>query len=95
VSHRQLKTKKLELKNLPVLNFEFDREARAVYITIATGEVYKTKRISDSLFIDVDKNGKTLGIEILRVKSINITPLIKELAETYPIKDLLHLQKAV
>lgn len=50
-----------------------------------------TKRVSDSLFIDVDKKGKPLGIEILRVKGFRglITPVLKELTRTYPIKELL------
>jgi uncharacterized protein YuzE len=45
-----------------------DREADAVYIyfkDIAPGEVSKTISLNDSINIDLDSEGKTLGIEIL------------------------------
>lgn len=94
MSHKSLGIRQLTIENVPILNFEFDREVRAVYITVATGKVDHTKRISDSLMVDVDKKGKILGIEILRVKQVNIAPIIKQLAQNYPLKDLLHLQTA-
>ena len=79
------------MENIPIQSFEFDQGAEAVYLSVAEGEVDHTKRVSDSLFIDVDKKGKPLGIEILRVKGFRglITPVLKELTRTYPIKELL------
>ena len=94
MNRKTLGTRRLTIENVPILNFEFDREAHAVYITVASGEVDRTKRISDSLMVDVDKKGKILGIEILRVKQVNIAPIIKQLAQDYPLRDLLHLQTA-
>ena len=50
------------------MKITFDKEADAVYIylkEILSGEVAKTISLNDSVNIDVDKNGKTLGIEIL------------------------------
>ena len=74
-----------------VPSFEFDLETEAIYLSVAEGEVDHTRRVSDSLFIDVDKKGKPLGIEILRVKGFKglITPVLQELTKTYPIKELL------
>jgi len=47
---------------------EFDKEADAAYIyfkDISAGEVAQTISLNDSVNIDLDKNGKVLGIEIL------------------------------
>jgi len=47
---------------------EFDKEANAAYVyfkEIADGEVAETITLNDSINIDLDKNGKVLGIEIL------------------------------
>lgn len=79
------------MQNLPCRNLEFDLDTEAIYLSVAEGKVDHTKRISDSLLIDVDKKGKPLGIEILRVKDFKglITPVLKVLTRTYPIKELL------
>lgn len=91
MKRKRLKTQNVKLKNVPIQSFEFDPDAEAIYLSVAEGEVDHTKRISDSLLIDVDKKGKPLGIEILRVKGFKglITPVLKELTRTYPIKELL------
>lgn len=72
-------------------SFEFDQEARAIYLTVADGKVDRTKRISDSVFVDVDRRGRTLGIELLRVQGIQglLTPILDILAKTYPLKSLV------
>ncbi|MEK6888618.1 MAG: DUF2283 domain-containing protein [Nanoarchaeota archaeon] len=47
---------------------EFDKEADAAYIyfkDIADGEVVETVSLNESVSIDLDKDGKVLGIEIL------------------------------
>ncbi|MDO8508705.1 MAG: DUF2283 domain-containing protein [Nanoarchaeota archaeon] len=47
---------------------EFDKEADAAYIyfkDIENGEVAETISLNESINIDMDKNGKVLGIEIL------------------------------
>ncbi len=47
---------------------EFDKEADAAYIyfkEIADGEVSQTISLNNSINIDIDKDGKVLGIEIL------------------------------
>jgi uncharacterized protein YuzE len=91
VKRRILRAHRVKLENVPIQGFEFDPEAEAIYLSIADGEVDHTKRISDSLLIDVDKKGNPLGIEILRVKGFKglITPVLKMLTRNYPIKELL------
>ena len=46
----------------------FDKEADAAYIyfkDISAGEVAKTISLNESINIDLDAEGKTLGIEVL------------------------------
>ena len=50
------------------MKITLDKEADAAYIyfkDISDGEVEKTISLNDSINIDLDKEGKTLGIEIL------------------------------
>jgi len=50
----------------------FDKEADAVYVyfkDIAQGEVSKTISLNDSINIDLDADGKILGIEILNANA--------------------------
>ena len=51
-----------------MIKITFDKEADAAYIylkDILPGEVAETISLNDSVNIDLDKDGKTLGIEIL------------------------------
>jgi len=50
------------------MNIEYDKEADAAYIyfkEIEEGEVTQTISLNESVNIDLDADGKTLGIEIL------------------------------
>ena len=50
------------------MNIEVDKEADAAYIyfkEISPGEVKRTISLNDSINIDLDEEGITLGIEIL------------------------------
>ncbi len=50
------------------MRIEFDKEADAAYIyfkEIENGEVAETITLNDSMNVDLDKEGKVLGIEIL------------------------------
>ncbi|MBI2443424.1 MAG: DUF2283 domain-containing protein [Candidatus Levybacteria bacterium] len=50
---------------------KYDKKVDAVSIELATGKYSKSRKISDSILVDEDKNGKILAIEILDA-SINI-----------------------
>jgi uncharacterized protein YuzE len=50
------------------MRIEIDRESDAAYIyfkEISKGEVVRTISLNDSINIDLDSEGRTLGIEIL------------------------------
>ena len=50
------------------MKITFDKQADAAYIyfkEISKGEVTKTISLNDSVNIDLDSEGKTLGIEII------------------------------
>lgn len=50
------------------MRINLDKDADAAYIyfkEISAGEVEKTITLNDSISIDLDKEGKTLGIEII------------------------------
>jgi uncharacterized protein YuzE len=42
-----------------------DDEANALYFRFNSGEVARTVELTDSLFVDVDADGKTIGLECL------------------------------
>ena len=64
------------------MKITLDKEADAAYIyfkEISNGEVEKTISLNESINIDLDSEGKTLGIEILNA-SKNLTQSAMESA---------------
>ena len=62
---------------------EFDKEADAAYIyfkEIGSGEVTETISLNNSVNIDLDRNGKVLGIEILDASEHLPSSSLKSLA---------------
>ena len=51
------------------MEISYDKEADAMYIEFRKGEFAKNKRIDDFTVIDLDKDGKLLGIELLDVST--------------------------
>lgn len=51
------------------MKIQYDKLADAMYLYLRKGKVKKTIRMKDRLIVDVDKDGKILGIEILGVSS--------------------------
>ncbi len=47
------------------MKIQYDSKIDAVYIELAKGDYKDTRKISDAVLVDEDKNGKVLGIEIL------------------------------
>ena len=47
------------------MNIQYDKKQDALYINLAKGTYEKSKKITDSIVVDMDKKGKVLGIEIL------------------------------
>lgn len=47
------------------MNIEYDKLVDAAYIRLNKGKVKKTIKLKDRLLVDIDKNDKVIGIEIL------------------------------
>ena len=52
------------------MKITFDKEADAVYIEISEEEFKTNKKMDNETIIDLDKNGKIIGIELLNVSKI-------------------------
>ena len=51
------------------MKMTYDKIADAMYIYFRKAKVFKTAKMTDRLLVDLDKEGKILGIEILDVSS--------------------------
>lgn len=47
------------------MKINYDPKVDALYIDLSPGKYDRTKKITDSILVDVTKTGKVLGIEIL------------------------------
>jgi len=60
-------------------SIEFDSEVNAMYIRFKKGKVDKSEPLADNVIVDVDKNGKAIGIEILLPKQdLRVSQLVSE-----------------
>lgn len=50
------------------MKISMDLKADALYIKFQDGKFFKNKKIDNDTIIDLDKNGKLLGIELLNAK---------------------------
>ena len=70
------------------MKIEYDPEANALYITLrGDAQIHHTEEVTESLNVDIDVEGRPLGIEILDVRdlvgveslgSITLTNLLTE-----------------
>ncbi len=49
------------------MKITYDKTASAMYIQLKKAPIERTKELSSSILVDVDKKGSILGIEILDV----------------------------
>lgn len=47
------------------MKYSYDTTSDALYITLTKKSVHVTKKVADWLLLDLDKDGKTIGVEIL------------------------------
>ena len=47
------------------MKITYDKDVDALNITLKTGQVFKTVEMSPEVFLDLDKNGNPLYLEIL------------------------------
>ncbi len=50
------------------MKISFDGEADALYIELASGKFHTNKRIDDDTVLDLDADGKVIGIEMIGVR---------------------------
>lgn len=72
------------------VTIEIDGEARALYIRLQDGEIAETIEYPEQqeVFLDLDKQGHLLGIEILDPSGVDLELIFKQLAIDYEIDDL-------
>lgn len=66
-----------------------DRDANALYIRFSTNTIVKTVELWDSVYVDVDANGESVGFEKLHAASADLTGF-PALPETAALRDLLN-----
>lgn len=47
------------------MKIEYDREVDSLYIRIQEKEVYRTKELEEGINLDMDEEGKIIGLEII------------------------------
>lgn len=51
-----------------MMKVQYNAQEDTIYIDLAKGKYNKTRKVSDTILIDEDREGKVLGIEILDAK---------------------------
>ena len=49
------------------MNISYDKDADCLYIQFQEGKVHKTRKIEESILVDLDDEGRIYGIEIIGV----------------------------
>jgi len=60
---------------------EYDRESDILYIKFKESEIADTKILCEDAYIDLDKDGNPVGIEIWKASQNAILPISKDIAE--------------
>jgi uncharacterized protein YuzE len=60
------------------MKIEFDKKADALYIELRKGKFHSNEKLDEDTVLDLDKNGKILGIEVLSAsKKVSLKELNK------------------
>lgn len=51
------------------MRISYDKDADAMYIKLANGEFGKNREIHEGVILDLDRQGRLIGIEILEVST--------------------------
>jgi uncharacterized protein YuzE len=68
------------------MKINYDKVADAIYFKIKGGKIAKTISVSEYLNADIDKNGETLGLELLEASSQQGAELEKNIMRGIPIE---------
>lgn len=61
------------------MRISYDKDADAMYIKLANGKFGKNREIHEGIILDLDRDGRLLGIEIL------------EISARYPLEEIARL----
>ncbi len=67
------------------MKVEYDDHADAIYIALRKGQYKISEEISDDVIIDLDKNCRILGIEILGISDKVETELLRQILKAEKI----------
>ena len=68
------------------MKIEFDQEADALYIQFQPGKAKRTLKVQEGILVDIAKDGRIFGIEILeasrriplsQIARVNVIPIAK------------------
>ncbi len=67
------------------MKITYDPKADALYIQFQIGKSKSTKKIQDGILVDLDKNGKLFGIEIIGVSERVSLKNLQEISFNFPV----------
>ena len=67
------------------MKIEFDQEADALYIQFQSGKVKKSVKVQEGIVVDIGKDGRIFGIEILDASHRISMSQIAHVDLTFPI----------
>ncbi len=68
------------------MNIRIDTEAKALYLEVRHDRVARTVEFAPEAFVDVDRRGRLLGIELLNPGELYVQ--LRRIAKRYAVPDL-------
>ncbi|MEM3089392.1 MAG: DUF2283 domain-containing protein [Candidatus Nitrosotenuis sp.] len=59
----------------------YDKDSDILYIKIKEGSIEDTVDVAEDVFVERDKTGNIMGIEIWRARQLLLNPLAKHISE--------------
>ncbi len=53
-------------------SLKYDASTKALYVRVRAGKVAETEPLNDSVFIDLDRTGRLVGIEVILPKELPV-----------------------
>jgi uncharacterized protein YuzE len=63
------------------MKVEYDRESDILYIKFKDSKITETQMLSEDAYVDLDKDGNLVGIEIWKASQNAILPISRDIAE--------------
>ena len=77
------------------MKIQYDKVADAMYIYLKEGKIHQTIPVSNYVIVDVDKEGKTIGIELLDASTMSGFDPEKNIFNGVPVEDITTSTPAV